>query len=251
MSGIRSKLANLHNYLPTVGHEILLLNMYVNKQVYLLRSEVEHKSALLMNLFKAYVISSNDAFVRYIKKKLKAWDDGTFVVSPDKLMLWAGQKFDLLKEKGVWNAPSEEKEKLIALQAEISFIKKKFQYYHQNGGGDQGHGVPGRGGKEGQGRRGGRKPLPSHFSVQPKAVNKVVKWEGEDWHWCDKGTSGKCENMIVHNPNKCGGFNRKRPDAAKSEHNIKTEPKKKRLNLKKALANIATVEKDYGSDGYE
>ena len=39
------------------------------------------------------------------------------VVSPDQLMQWERQKFDLLKEKGVWNAPSEEEEKLIALRA--------------------------------------------------------------------------------------------------------------------------------------
>ena len=57
--------------------------------------------------------------------------------------------------------------------------------------------------------------------------------------------------MTVQTLNKCGGFKRKQPDVAKSEHNIKTELKEKRLKLKKALANIATVEEDYGSDGYE
>ena len=69
-SGIRRKLANLHNYLPTVGHDISLLNMYVKKQVYSLRSRREHTSDLLMNLFKAYVISSDKAFVIYIEKKI-------------------------------------------------------------------------------------------------------------------------------------------------------------------------------------
>ena len=57
--------------------------------------------------------------------------------------------------------------------------------------------------------------------------------------------------MNVHTPDKCGGFKRKHPDAAKSEPNTKTEPKEKRLKLKKELANIAIVEEDYGSDGYE
>ena len=80
--------------------------MYVKKQVYLLRARGEHTSDLLMNLFKAYVISSEKAFVRYIEKKLEAWEDGMLVVSPDQLMLWARQKFDLPKEKGLWNAPS-------------------------------------------------------------------------------------------------------------------------------------------------
>ena len=148
-SGIRSKLANLHNYLPTVGHAISLLNIYVKKKVYSLRARGEQTSDLLMNLFKAYVISSDKAFVRYIEKKLEAWDDGMLVVSPDQLMLWARQKLDLLKEKEVWNAPSEEEEKLVALRSEVAVIKKKFQDYRQNGGGGRGHGGPVKGGRGG------------------------------------------------------------------------------------------------------
>ena len=151
----------------------------------------------------------------------------------------------------VQNAPSEEEEKLVALRAEVAVIKKKFQDYRHNSGGGLRHGGPRRGGRGGQGGQGGRKPLPAHFSVQPKDVNKVFKWEGKDWHWCGKATGGKCENMTIHTPNKCDGFKRKYPDAAKSDHNIKTEPKEKRLKLKKALANTATAEQDYGSDGYE
>ena len=110
-SGIRSKLANLHNYLQTVGHDISLLNMYVKRQVYFLRARGEHTRDLLMNVFKAYLISSDKAFVRYIENKIEAWEDGMLVVSSDQFMLWARQKFDLLKEKGMWNSPSEEEEK--------------------------------------------------------------------------------------------------------------------------------------------
>ena len=153
-SGIRSKLANHHNYLPTVGHDISLLNMNVKNQVYLLRDGGEHTSDLLMNLFKSYMISSDKAFIRYIEKKLEAWEDRMFVVSPDQLMQWERQKFDLLKEKGVRNVPSEEEEKLISLRAEVAVIKKKFQDHRQNGGGGRGHGGPGRsvrGGRGGQG----------------------------------------------------------------------------------------------------
>ena len=147
------------------------------------------------------------------------------VVTPDQLMLWARQKFDLLQKKGVWNAPSEEEEKLVALQAEVAVIKNKFQDYRQNSGGGWDHGSPGKCGRGGRGEQGGRKPLPAHLSVQPNDVNKVIKWEGRYWHWCGKATCGKCEKMTVHTPNKCGGFKRKQPDAAKSETSIKNEPK--------------------------
>ena len=77
----------------------------------------------------------------------------------------------------------------------------------------------------GRSGRGGLKPLPDHFRVQPKDVNKVLNWEVKDWHWCGKATGGKCDKMTVHTPNKCDGFKRKQPDAPKSEPNIKTEPK--------------------------
>ena len=86
-SGIRSNLYNLHNYLPTVGYDISLLNMYVKKQVYSIRVRGEQTSDVLMNLFKAYVISSDKDFVRYIEKKLEAWEDGMLVVSPNQQML--------------------------------------------------------------------------------------------------------------------------------------------------------------------
>ena len=89
--------------------------MYFKKQVYTLRARGEQTSDLLMNLFKAYVISSDKAFVIYIEKKLEDWEYGMLVVSPDQLILWARKKFELLKEKGAWNAPSEEEETLIAL----------------------------------------------------------------------------------------------------------------------------------------
>ena len=52
------------------------------------------------------------------------------VVSPYQLILWARQKSNLLKEKGVWNAPSEEEEKLIALKDELNVMKKQFRNNH-------------------------------------------------------------------------------------------------------------------------
>ena len=96
-SGIRSKLASLHNYLTMVRHDISLFNVYVKKQVYLIIARGEHTSDLSMKLFKAYVVSSDKAFVRYLEKKLEAWDDRMLVLSPDQLMIWARQKFDLLE----------------------------------------------------------------------------------------------------------------------------------------------------------
>jgi hypothetical protein len=43
----------------------------------------------------------------------------------ESLMEQADNKFKLLKEGGIWNAPSEQEEKILALQSEIKHLKKR------------------------------------------------------------------------------------------------------------------------------
>ena len=42
-------------------------------------------------------------------------------------MLWARQKYDLLKDKGTWNAPTPEEEKIIALTAQVNKMSEKLK----------------------------------------------------------------------------------------------------------------------------
>ena len=65
-------------------------------------------------------------FVAYVDKKLESYEEETDI-TPDQLMLWTRQKYDILKEKGTWNAPTEEEEKIISLEAQVRKMENKFK----------------------------------------------------------------------------------------------------------------------------
>ena len=67
---------------------------------------------MLLNLFSIYLLTQDRSFVAYIDKKLELYDEGTDM-SPNQLMLWARQKYNLLRDKGTWNALTTEEEKII------------------------------------------------------------------------------------------------------------------------------------------
>jgi hypothetical protein len=73
---------------------------------------------LLTNLFKGYQAASDKIFVNYIGRKLERYKEGEDI-SADELMRLGDNKFKLLTKGGLWNAPSQEEEKILALQAKI------------------------------------------------------------------------------------------------------------------------------------
>ena len=98
--------------------------MYVKKLVDQLRARGEYINDLLINLFKGYLAATEKSFTTYIDKKLEAYEEGQDMTA-DQLMLWARNKYDLLLDKGTWNAPTEQEEKIIALQAQVKEMVKK------------------------------------------------------------------------------------------------------------------------------
>ena len=124
IGGIRNRLSKLDTYLPTVGYNITKFNMYVKNLVDQLRARGEFTNDLLINLFKGYLSATDKSFTAYIDKKLEAYEEGQDM-SADQLMLWARNKYDLLLDKGTWNAPTEQEEKIIALQAQVKEMEKK------------------------------------------------------------------------------------------------------------------------------
>ena len=58
---------------------------------------------------------------------MEAYEEGQ-PITADQLMLWARNKYDLLRDKGTWNAPTDEEEKIIALQAQVKAMVKKLKH---------------------------------------------------------------------------------------------------------------------------
>jgi hypothetical protein len=78
---------------------------------------------LLANVFKGYQAASDNTFVSCISRKLKKYEEGENIMSVE-LMRLGDNKFSSLREGGLWNAPLEEEENILALQAEIKKLKK-------------------------------------------------------------------------------------------------------------------------------
>jgi hypothetical protein len=76
----------------------------------------------MINLFKGYQSASDREFVRYIKQKRDAYDDGGDI-QPEALMTLALNKYETLLKQDMWNAKSQEQEQIVALTAELGKIK--------------------------------------------------------------------------------------------------------------------------------
>ena len=62
-------------------------------------------------------------FVKYINEKMERYEEGEDMHS-DTLMQLADNKFRLMKERGTWDVPSAEEQKILALQAEVEKLKR-------------------------------------------------------------------------------------------------------------------------------
>ena len=119
---IRTKLSSLDQYILTIDSDIGRFNQYVKLLVQSLTARNQTTSDLLINLFKGYSAVSDEAFRTWLARKQDSHEEGE-EISPDELMLAAKSKYDLMIEKGTWNAPSAE-EKIVALEAKLESTVK-------------------------------------------------------------------------------------------------------------------------------
>ena len=147
---------------------------------------------LLTNLFKGYATATDKTFVAYILRKKEEYEDGSNM-TPDQLMQLADNKFKNLLQEGLWDAPSLEEEKIVALEAKVKQLtkaaKKKCPDY-KNKKTDQ------------------KKKKPCRMFTKPndKDLAKPRKWNGLEWWYCGKETGGKCDGQYHHHkPSECEG----------------------------------------------
>jgi hypothetical protein len=62
----------------------------------------------------------------YIRRKLRKYEEGESITS-EELMQLGDNKYKLLKEGGLWNASSDEEEKILALQTEVRKLQKNMK----------------------------------------------------------------------------------------------------------------------------
>ena len=99
----------------------------------------------------------------------------------------ANLKYKALNVKGKWNAPSEEEEKILALEAKIkAWSDKKRTNYNPN--------------------KGKKASKPAWMNEPPGVGASTRVHKDKTWYWCDQSTGGKCGGAWrIHKPSECKG----------------------------------------------
>ena len=117
-----TNLSSLDVYMATVNSDIKKFNEYVKLNYTDLTDRGEWCDDLVANLFKGYTASAYREFLRYVKTKQDAYDDGEDITS-DKLVTLALNKFEILSDSSQWKSKSPEEEQIVAMSSEIRKIK--------------------------------------------------------------------------------------------------------------------------------
>jgi hypothetical protein len=245
---IRTKLSSLDQYILTIDSDIGRFNQYVKLLVQSLTARNQTTSDLLINLFKGYSAVSDEAFRTWLARKQDSHEEGE-EISPDELMLAAKNKYDLMIEKGTWNAPSAE-EKIVALEAKLESTVKNLNKNVSFGLGKQkSSDKKGAADKSKKKRDHKSGDHPKTWAKPKSGDKKQAKFKDHMWYWCGKDTGGKCEKWRAHKPKECKGGaaaaqsgSKRQADAAAGEESDKKRDKLAK-KLKVARAYVAEIEK--------
>jgi hypothetical protein len=234
---IREQLNSLDLHIVKLGYDIEKFNAKVKTYQKGLAARGAASTDLLSNLFKAYKAVSDAEFTDYIRYHETKYDDGETITS-ERLMHLALNKYKMRVEKGLWNAPTEDQQKIIALEAQLEKIIKA-RGKQQAGSGKSSNPNKGKGntGKDGQPyvKPAWMKIAPKQGESTKKTVDKKTYW------WCTNHKS-----WCRHSTDKCKGRNiKQRPQQANNANEGATrDDNNPTLQLSEALAHLAEAESE-------
>jgi hypothetical protein len=124
---LRSNLRELPTYCSTIKGDIKQLHSYFDS----IYTQIINRGAMVNDLinilFSAYMVVPCNNFRSYIKCKQDAYTDGTLTLMHKELIILTTNKFNLLKQEGTWGAKSPDKDKIVAMQAELTTLRGQFQ----------------------------------------------------------------------------------------------------------------------------
>jgi cell division protein FtsB len=122
-----SNLRELPTYCSTIKGYIKLLHSYFNSNYTQIIPRGATFDDPINTLFSVYKVVPCHNFRNYIKRKQDAHMDGTLTLMHKELIMLATNKFNLLKQEGMWRAKSPDKDKIVAMQAKLTALKGQFQ----------------------------------------------------------------------------------------------------------------------------
>jgi hypothetical protein len=195
---LHSNLRELPTFCSTIKGDIELLHSYFDSNY----TQIIARGATVDNpvniLFSAYMVIPCNNFKSYIKHKQDAYTDGTLALTHKELIMLATNKFNLLKQEGTWGAKSPDKDKIVAMQAELTALRGQFQLAPNPKRAAGAKDDDKAGGKK-QGGGDNRKKKNKKNNTNKKEQKRDENWkktppkEGEyhekkikgcTWHWC-------------------------------------------------------------------
>jgi len=158
-------------------------------------------------------------------------------------------KYKIMKTKEVWNAPSAEQKKLVALEAKISELKKKYEdkkaKLNQNKKRDSNKRESSKEkGTETRNQKKTKVQKPEWMFQKPKDADlrKPREWNGATWHYCSPETGGKCHGVYrVHKPSECRSKGQSQGNGGQ----------RKGKNIKSHEVTISEALSELNGNGYE
>jgi hypothetical protein len=123
---IREQMTSLSDYIKEVKYDIEVFHTHVKSLVKQLQSRGGVNQDLTFYLFRAYKTVPGDEFKTYVRKLKDDEDEGT-KFSPAQLMTKIETKYKSLVVEKAWNIRDESDEKVIALEAQLSKLKKSLK----------------------------------------------------------------------------------------------------------------------------
>jgi hypothetical protein len=121
-----SNLRELPTFCSTIKGDIELLHSYFDSNYIQITARGATVDDPANILFSAYMVVPCNNFRSYIKRKQDAYTDGTLTLKHKELIMLATNKFNLLKQEGIWGAKSPDEDKIMAMQAELTALRGQF-----------------------------------------------------------------------------------------------------------------------------
>jgi hypothetical protein len=197
---IQDQLSRLDEFLPLIDYDIGKMNLRVQSLIEALNARGETTTDLLTNLFKGYKAAKDEKFVEYIEKKEEYYEEGNDL-GANELMSLAKTKWSIRKQKHLWNTPSKQEEKILALKAKVKKLEsqrsnKKTQNKSNKGGASAStlssqNQLPGNGASSSRYDPWMFVP-PKDGEAQPKVIGKKQFWWCTNHNkWCRPPTSAR------------------------------------------------------------
>ena len=231
---IRTRLSALDVYMGEISSDITKFNGYVMMLIEMLHTRGETTSDILVNLFKGYATASDATFRGYISRQRERYDDDENIPF-GLLMLRADNKYKSLMEQGLWNAPTADQSKILALEAQTKQLKKELK-----GGNPR--------------NKNNRNKLNNKYSknrspfywTKPKngEERKTKEWNNKTYNYCCSATGGKCPGRwVTHDPKKCNPDKFKRGRRVRNETPTPPPTGEKKPSKKLRLAKVLKAKK--------